>query len=356
MLGWSATWDPALRQAVAGSINRRYPGYWAAMSEPEAEARHLIDGRQVRVVPITCADEFMADMADRVERVRNVAVHRERFEPTQVAINILNVRDLPLGWVRQPLLHLRLACRWPTRSANPYFRAEDRERLLDCLGSSDVRTNVRRLERSALAADAMNAQKASPPQMRSSSWAESPGVRQSATLMSYRIGGDGLSGASILLNVIGPPPPGGFELSLVMEVGLSLQRKLSLTELAGALHAMTTTALSQLPPHLPGTRRPGERTLVETYIGASNAVAHPTISTSLMQRSNRLHDRVELSPFGTRTDRDQAMLSSSMKAESDLGPSEIRELVAATLQDMAYRGGWTDPRPGMQVVRAALGG
>lgn len=65
--GWSATWDPALRNAIARCPSRRYGSYWAAHGDLTPEAERLAIGRAAAVIAIDGADEFFEGLLSKVE-------------------------------------------------------------------------------------------------------------------------------------------------------------------------------------------------------------------------------------------------------------------------------------------------
>lgn len=70
--GWSGDWDVALKAAIARAPSRRYPTIWTSRGAPGAAAQMLIGHRQARVVPITGADEFFDDLAQRVQAIESL--------------------------------------------------------------------------------------------------------------------------------------------------------------------------------------------------------------------------------------------------------------------------------------------
>ena len=71
--GWSATWDPALREAIERSKSRRFSHYWATQSEPTPGAKGLIERRQGLHVSISDADSFFSKLAEQVQAISEVS-------------------------------------------------------------------------------------------------------------------------------------------------------------------------------------------------------------------------------------------------------------------------------------------
>jgi hypothetical protein len=64
--GWSGEWDNALRTALQRCANRRFTTYWATKSKLSQKAKDLSALRQATVVEIAGADEFFAELSEKV--------------------------------------------------------------------------------------------------------------------------------------------------------------------------------------------------------------------------------------------------------------------------------------------------
>lgn len=73
VIGWSAEWDPALREAISAPRSRRYPLYLAARGNASDVALQLVDARQGVVVAIDDAETFVPEIVRRVEAIERVA-------------------------------------------------------------------------------------------------------------------------------------------------------------------------------------------------------------------------------------------------------------------------------------------
>lgn len=68
--GWSAEWDPALRDAITAATARRYPMYFASLKVPLAEpARGLVESRQGVALQVDDANTFLTTLAKRVASI-----------------------------------------------------------------------------------------------------------------------------------------------------------------------------------------------------------------------------------------------------------------------------------------------
>lgn len=63
VLGWSATYDPALRASIERARSRRFSSWWVDPGTLSEHAQRLIDLRQATVVPLS-ADTFLTSLAE----------------------------------------------------------------------------------------------------------------------------------------------------------------------------------------------------------------------------------------------------------------------------------------------------
>ncbi|XVA03370.1 SIR2 family protein [Prescottella equi] len=107
--GWSGDWDHALNEAVNRAPARRYPLYWSARGRLGGNATRLVQQRRGTVVPISDADSFFVELADRLDildRMANPPLTRDlalgqlkRYLPDPG--RYLDLRDLFEGEVRR---------------------------------------------------------------------------------------------------------------------------------------------------------------------------------------------------------------------------------------------------------------
>ena len=72
IVGWSATWDPALRRALERSQSRRFSWYWARRGELDAAASQLVHQQECIELTITDADDFFFVLSRRIEALDRV--------------------------------------------------------------------------------------------------------------------------------------------------------------------------------------------------------------------------------------------------------------------------------------------
>lgn len=67
--GWSADWDPALRDAICRNTRFVFSSFWMACGEPAGEANQVIAHRQATVVPIEAADQAFTDLKQNIDAI-----------------------------------------------------------------------------------------------------------------------------------------------------------------------------------------------------------------------------------------------------------------------------------------------
>ena len=133
--GWSATWDPALRDAIKRQRSRRYTAWWVDIRSLSSEAAALAHARQALVIDNMDADTFFGSLYSKVAALTDA----DRPHPISVAVAVaelkhvipdptqrIRVYDLVCGEARR----LRSACNdttnFPLDQAATH-RAFDRE-------------------------------------------------------------------------------------------------------------------------------------------------------------------------------------------------------------------------------------
>lgn len=72
LCGWSATWDPALKDAILRQPNRRYGYFWTTRGNIPEGAQELIEHRDAEVIQIESADQFFTDLSERVQALQDM--------------------------------------------------------------------------------------------------------------------------------------------------------------------------------------------------------------------------------------------------------------------------------------------
>lgn len=83
--GWSATWDPALRDAIVRQPNRRYTMYWATRSPLTSEAAEVAAARDAIIIEGVDADSFFTTLAEKTEALSEMARPHPLTTATAVA-------------------------------------------------------------------------------------------------------------------------------------------------------------------------------------------------------------------------------------------------------------------------------
>lgn len=99
--GWSATWDPALQNAILRQPTRRYGHFWAVRGDISESAKELIEHRDAHVVPVESADQFFTDLADRVQALQDI----DAPHPLTVGTAVATLKRLMTDPSRRIRLH-----------------------------------------------------------------------------------------------------------------------------------------------------------------------------------------------------------------------------------------------------------
>jgi hypothetical protein len=103
--GWSAAWDMALREAILRNPARRYPLYFAHRGSLAPEAQELVDHRKGFTIEIDTADNFFAEIADKVRTLQDRADQNPESTSLAVAQLKRHLAD-PTGRIRlHDLIH-----------------------------------------------------------------------------------------------------------------------------------------------------------------------------------------------------------------------------------------------------------
>ncbi len=86
--GWSAEYDTALRAAFERCTSRRFPRYWAAKGEPGDHAKRLTAHMGAQSVRIESADQFFADLSDKVQSLEESA----RPHPLSAKVAVASIK------------------------------------------------------------------------------------------------------------------------------------------------------------------------------------------------------------------------------------------------------------------------
>jgi hypothetical protein len=91
IVGWSATWDVALREALERAANRRFTTYFCAREAVSTPAKDLLDRRGFRLITIRDANSLLAGLVERTGALATQVKH-----PLSVPLAIATVKRLLL--------------------------------------------------------------------------------------------------------------------------------------------------------------------------------------------------------------------------------------------------------------------
>lgn len=355
VIGWSAEYDTALREAFVSSPSRRYPAYWTTLRGSLAEdAQRLITLRQASVIDTAGADEFLSDLAQRIERLDQVAARRMRPTALRHYMYSPEQGSPPQGWAVLPLLQLRaVAIVSPaTVDTSGLFRPEQRDALTAGLDAAQVTSRLRHLS----AAPALNAiaGAAADEVVPLESWVATPGAHQSTEHCSYRPGGDASAGVSALVTVSLPGyGSAGGSIVIRFDVALSLSSALDLAEacriLSGGLVLATDVIPDALADVIPAD---AEVTHAELHVLAAQ---RPGTADHPFNQPNDVLTRINLATLGAPPPNPGPSFGFAAQLMGRLTDQQAAELTVQAIDYMALASGWLDPRAGIIELRRELG-
>lgn len=86
--GWSGEWDTALRDALERCKSHRFTTYWSARSKPSGLAANIISLRRAEFVPIRGADEFFAELVEKIQGLEEL----DRPQPLSVKLLVATLK------------------------------------------------------------------------------------------------------------------------------------------------------------------------------------------------------------------------------------------------------------------------
>jgi hypothetical protein len=98
VVGWSARWDAALRQAIERATNRRYPMYWAHRSQLGPDETRLIEHRRADTIEIESADGFFESLQRAVDALQR------RGAPARLGAGEISTPEVAAATLKRDLL------------------------------------------------------------------------------------------------------------------------------------------------------------------------------------------------------------------------------------------------------------
>jgi hypothetical protein len=351
VVGWSADYDGALAAAIERASPRRYPMFWASYGDgPNERARRLIAVREGTTIEIANADEFLADIKERIVRLDQVAARRGR--PTALrSYSFPPEHSTALqGWTVLPLLQLStVASVGPATLADTgIIRAGHREALVQALRITPVANGLRAL--AAIPASALAEGTAGTPDPLVD-WQPTPGGHQSDMTATYRLGGDAQSGVSAIVraNFPGFGIQGG-SILFRLDMGISIGRALSLGEAARMFRDGLLLVTSTIPEVFAEiSPSASDVQLAEIHVQAA------ATDGNNRNRPNNLLDRLDLKILGSPTRTVGPSLGFSARLSGPLSQREAAELVVEAFDYISVASGYLDPSIALVVLRSELG-
>jgi hypothetical protein len=348
VIGWSAEYDTALSEALSGAVSRRYPVFWTIhRGNLQESAKRLVDQRGATLIDIPSGDDFLNDLATRVDRIEAVASRRGRPAARPVERHRPDQRTSNQGWAVQPLLVLRATAGIGPTPADTLgrLRQENRDRLLVCLAAAPLTARLQVLTRRESVSALGDRQRVDSAPLEG--WQRTPGGLQNAEYGSYRLGGDATSGVSAVIEI----RPDGGSILVTIDVGVSLAERIALADACLVLRDALALATQGIPESLGDFLPPDiEVEVVEVHLLASDQNSDGT------NRSNDLGQCMDLGalgmPSGTRTVTSMGYAASVASPLSEQAPSE---LIVQALDDMALDSGYLDTQPALTAIRRELG-
>lgn len=355
VVGWSADWDLALVDALQRAPSRRYPLFWAAHHGRLSDtAKRLVAQRQATVIEHTGADELLADLAVRVDRLARSAARGLR--PKRKPFGNNSPDDLwvpPLGWASIPLLQLRavgIVSEVPADSCEP-IRRRERDTILETLRASALTRRLETLAQRELAFATPGPVDGVLP-VPLDDWVQTPNGYHTSTSASHRLGGDATSGVSCLVDVRLPNAAGfgaSATVTCIVDIGISVQGTVSLAETARLLRDALLVATTGLPDAVAGVIPPNAKvTGAEVYFRAAATDGHN------QHRVNDIAQRIDLSSLGRPSRGIGTYYSYCVEIPEAFSEHAAAQLVVDALEVLALDSGYLEPDEGLARLREAL--
>jgi hypothetical protein len=374
VIGWSATYDTALAEAVVTGPNRRFPMYWMAHNgNAGIDADRIIANRRAEVIAAADAGAFLADLNERLDRLDQAA--RRQHQPRLQA----NVRyrpehgAAPDGWGVLPLLQIRVAARFGAAGGTTgYLQSRNRDRLEAALNAAPATKHLRDWN-SWMSARADEpdepAVEESPEQDEldralGGAWEQFSGqyMVNTGTVAYYRLGSDAKAGLSALATIRQPGPVASDDRLFCFDAAVSLKVRVTLLNVAVLIRDALVLATNDVFAALGGTLPPDAQVnYVEAHLVAAALYGDlAAAAAGVTNRRNDLRKRVDLSTLGSPgpPPAEQRAIEQAGFAATIDGPlttEAAAELTVAGIEMIAYDKGWPNPDSGIAQLRSGLG-
>jgi hypothetical protein len=345
-VGWSAAWDVALVDAILRCPSRRYPTFWTTYRGGLTnEARKIVNVRGAAVVETAGADEFLADLAERVARLDHIASRRRR--PTTLR-SVSFTPDLTIarrGYLGSANLLIRTVATIEPATADTcaILRADQRDALVSGLRAASVSAELRALAQASVPEGETAA----------ATWAPTP-FYQSIDFCSYRFDLRP-SRFTAVATVQFPSGSTGDQIVVTLDIGAAPNPPLPLARVARLVRDGLMLVANAIPAALADTF-PADATVSRAEVhlldidreDADRALDRKLDFKALGWRASLRWGEDGYDPEPLQHMGYAARLSGSL-VERDAGG-----LAADALEYMAYNNGYTDPREGIDAIRGEL--
>jgi len=355
VVGWSAEYDVALREAIERRSSRRYPMYWATFhGSLTEEATRLIAQQGAIRIDTAGADEFLPDLVQRVELMARRVKRRRGRRWMLGQTSHPNQSVAQQGWRAIPLLWVRVVTMITPAGADDvgHFEIEDRSAIAMVLDASIFSRHLWEMsERPGCEPISALSEVDPSPSVALTRWKLSlPGVRQSSDRAVFRLGGDATQGISALVEIL--LPRSGDTVKVTLDIGISIQGKVWFETVAQLFRDGLELAAAQIPMALDRVLPPeAEPTTVELHVVAS------PMNEKGANRDNTLAGRVAFDNVRSLRFQEpdpQGQLGIATTIDGALSQTEAGELIADAMKQMALDAGFMDPSRAIKRIRDVL--
>lgn len=345
VVGWSAQWDSALREAIRASANRRYQLYWAAHNGILTSNAQEIVAQRGQVIGIDGAGSFFEDLASRVARIERV--HEQRSAPSIDRNLIIPPSDwLETRDAREPSLHVMIGA---TLAVEP----RDRDLVITPALRDAL---VEALSHHRLTQGATNwannwgyAMQSAPTSHDTLTWQEQPDGFQSLDVASYVLRNEATSADSayVELHLRSTTMPSDRIQVLLGVSGRVHDSPLAVDEALEALDDLADAVAIAVPDAITMSTDSSVAATDLTLVVGSQMRPPQT-------KTPKIVEVVQLEMFGTSSNRVPDHLAASVRLNRPAESIDFRRLTIDAFEHMLLASGWTDPREGMGRLRDRL--
>ena len=356
IVGWSAMWDHALREAFERRATRRYPTYYAAYNGHLSEAaQRLVTQQQSHVIEISGASEFLGDLVDRVHILaersqRRAAPRRLRSYSLAPSSN-----STPTPWAATPLLTIRTVATVGPADAETTRRIGPAERrgLIAALNESRVTRRLRELALKPLGSRQADPTVDVQGDVPLDGWIATLDPKQTTDHATYRLGGDCSSGIAAIFEVRTPVMlMSGGSVTFTLDMGFSVIEKLQIETVAELFRCGLQLVSAEGPEAF--------RTMLPPQAEVGKCELHMlacTMNKDGSPRSNPITDSIvfdRLHNVAYQEPDPGPQVGYAAEISGGLSRSEATDITMDAIEQMVLDSGFQDPSIGLERVRVAL--